>query len=118
MKKVVILVLFILLLCSCGNEEKREVQSSNCTLMKELVSNGGVLIDVRSEKEYNTYHLDQAISLPYETIGTTIIDKVSNKETIVIVYCQSGRRSKIAAQTLLDKGYKNVYDLGTIENCS
>ena len=41
-----------------------------------------------------------------------------NKDTKIIVYCRSGNRSATAAQTLIDLGYKNVYDLGGINNCA
>lgn len=118
MKKFVVLVLLLTLLCSCGNEKKNEVQDIHCSTMKEFVSNGSILIDVRSEEEYNAFHLEEAISLPYDTIDSTILNHIPDKETNIIVYCQSGKRSSIAAQTLIDMGYKNVYDLGSIGNCN
>ncbi len=117
MKKVVVLVILVLFLCSCAKEEKVEVKEISCTKMKELVSNGAFLLDVRSEEEYNINHLHEAVNYPYETIGEEISSSLSNKESVIIVYCQSGRRSAIAAQTLLDLGYKHVYDLGAIGNC-
>lgn len=72
------------------------------------------IIDVRTEEEYNDSHLPEAILLPSETIGTEMPEALPNKEAVLIVYCRSGRRSKAAAEKLIDLGYENVYDMGGI----
>lgn len=84
----------------------------------ELVDDGAVLIDVRTLAEYNATHLDDAINIAVDVIDEQIEEKVPDKDTKIIVYCRSGSRSATAAKTLLDKGYKNVYDLGGMDNCS
>ena len=50
-------------------------------------------------------------------IESTIESEVSDKDTKIIVYCRSGNRSKQAANILIEKEYKNIYDLGSINNC-
>ncbi len=75
-----------------------------------------VLIDVRSIQEHEEYHLDGDICIPLYELQMQIGKKIENKETIIIVYCQSGTRSKKAVNILSKMGYKNVYNIkGGIE---
>lgn len=122
MKKIVMLCMCAMMLCSCGTEEKETdkvvSQNINCTQKEELMNEGAVLIDVRSASEYAEGHLDNSINLTVDTIGVNIEKLVSDKNTKIIVYCRSGNRSATAANTLINLGYKNVYDLGAMNNCS
>ena len=120
MKKIFCLIVCCLLLCSCGTDKKEEkavVQSVTCSEMKELVKDGAVLVDVRTLAEYKSGHLDEAVNLPVETIADTIGSEISDKNTKIVLYCRSGNRSATAGQTLIDMGYKNVYDMGGMSNC-
>ena len=117
MKKVLLLIVCVLFLTSCG-EEKVEVQNIDCITKNAYVSEGAVLIDVRSEMEYNQEHLANAINIDVSAIANHIEEEVPDKDTKIIVYCRSGNRSATAAQTLIDMGYQNVYDLGAITNCN
>ena len=118
MRKILILICATMILCSCGEEKKATVQSVTCEEKTKLVSEeNAILIDVRSASEYNLNHLDGAINIDNQVIGDTIESQVPEKDKKIIVYCQSGTRSKAAADTLIQKGYTNVYDLGSIENC-
>ena len=122
MKRILMLCLCAMMLCSCGTEEKQEekVTSQNitCAQKEELMNEGAVLIDVRSASEYAESHLDNSINLTVDTIGVNIEKLVSDKNTKIIVYCRSGNRSATAANTLINLGYTNVYDLGAMSNCS
>ena len=122
MKKIVMLCMCAMMLCSCGTEEKEiekaVSQNINCAQKEELMNEGAILIDVRSASEYAEGHLDNSINLTVDTIGINIEKMVSDKNTKIIVYCRSGNRSATAANTLINLGYKNVYDLGAMNNCS
>ena len=121
MKKIFCLIVCCLLLCSCGSDKKEEkamVQSVTCSEMKELVKDGAVLVDVRTLAEYKSGHLDEAVNLPVETIADTIGNEISDKDTKIVLYCRSGNRSNTAANTLVNMGYKNVYDLGAMSSCT
>lgn len=86
---------------------------------KELLKDNpnGVLIDVRSFQEYNEYHLNGAICIPYYELENKISGIIENKEQLIIVYCQSGGRSKKAVKILKKIGYGNLYELaGGIDN--
>jgi len=70
------------------------------------------IIDVRTSVEYESGHILTAINIPLESIDS--ID--FNKEDQIVVYCQSGARSKKAFYQLFELGYQNVFDLCGIED--
>lgn len=70
-----------------------------------------VLIDVRSHQEYKEYHLDGALSIPLSELGTSIRKNVPNRENPIIVYCQTGNRSKKAIKVLNNLCYYNLYNI-------
>ncbi len=73
---------------------------------------GAIIIDVRSKEEYSLKHLEGSINIPHERILEGI--KRFSKDSIIILYCSTGSRSKIASNLLLSMGYFNVYDLGKV----
>ena len=76
-----------------------------------------VLIDVRSPQEYKEEHLENSINIPLYDITKNIDNVIQNKETTIIVCCQSGNRSKKAIEILSKRGYKNLYNIvGGIDN--
>ncbi len=72
-----------------------------------------VLVDVREEAEYITGHARDAELLPVDELDAESADLVIGpKDTPVLVYCRTGRRSREAAQKLEELGYTEVYDMG------
>lgn len=86
--------------------------------LKEFIKNKeALLIDVRSNQEYEEGHINGAINIPSYNIKKEIEEKARNKEKIIILYCTSGARSRIAKNELEKLGYENVYNLkGGIDN--
>jgi len=78
---------------------------------KILKQENGVLIDVRSNQEYEEWHLPGAICISLYDITTVIQQIIPDKKAAIIVYCSSGIRSKQAQEKLEQLGYKNVYNL-------
>ncbi len=124
MKKVLILVLCILFITGCGtvkkrNKEKGTITNVSCSEKDELLNKGAVLIDVRTPKEYEEYHLDRSVNVPLSNIAdiATFITNLP-KDGNIIVYCKSGIRSFEAAQELINMGYLKIYNLGAYTNCS
>ena len=76
-----------------------------------------VILDVREQHEYDSGHIPGAVLLPVGTItedtAAAVIDEL---DTVVLVYCRSGNRSKAASQALVDLGYTNVYEFGGIND--
>lgn len=83
---------------------------------KRLLDEGGalVLLDVREQEEYDAGHIPGAILMPYTKAEELAPTLLPDKGATVLVYCRSGRRSKIAAQTLADLGYTDVREFGGI----
>ena len=76
-----------------------------------------VLIDVRSKQEYNESHLDNSINIPIYEIKNMIKNVVTDKQTNIVLYCQTGNRSIRAISILSKMGYVNLYSIkGGLEN--
>lgn len=73
-----------------------------------------ILLDVRTPEEYQEGHIPGAVLLPYDKIAIQAAVVLPDKEKEIIVYCRSGRRSAIAAETLAKLGYMKVADFGGI----
>ena len=120
MKRIfVISVIIIFCLCGCGTDSKLNSDGTiDFVYAKELMINeNAILVDVRSEDEYNEGHIDGALLLPVDSINEDSASEViESKDSTVIVYCRSGNRSSQALQILNDLGYENVYDLGAMSN--
>lgn len=71
-----------------------------------------LLVDVRTPAEYAAGHIPSAINIPYQTIGRDL--PAIEDDTILVVYCRSGRRSGIAYDTLRSRGYQHIVDFGGI----
>ncbi len=84
---------------------------------KELIAGPGVvLLDVRTDEEYASAHIPGALLLPYDRIDAGTVSVIPAKDSVVVVYCRSGRRSAIAAKALAALGFSHVYDLGGIQD--
>lgn len=83
---------------------------------KEIMDSlpGIVIIDAREQYEYDEGHIKGAILMPYLQTQDLAPDLVPDKDQTILIYCRSGRRSKIAAKTLSDMGYTNVLEFGGI----
>ena len=73
-----------------------------------------IILDVRRPDEFAAGHIPNAINVPNESIGTTEIPELPNKEQMILVYCRSGRRSKEASEKLVKLGYSNILEFGGI----
>lgn len=84
----------------------------------EKQSSAAVIVDVRSEAEWNEGHLQGAVLIPYDTIEQGIAAVAPDKSTRIYLYCRSGRRTGIAEETLKKSGYGDLVNLGTMENAA
>ncbi len=73
-----------------------------------------IIVDSRTIEEFNEGHIEDAILIPEYEISERAEKELLNKDQLILVYCRSGRRSKIAAQALVDLGYTNVKEFGGI----
>ena len=75
---------------------------------------GYIILDVREQYEYDEGHISGAILIPYGEIADRAEKELPDKDQLILVYCRSGRRSKIAAEELVKLGYTNVKEFGGI----
>ena len=73
-----------------------------------------VIIDARTEAEFKEGHIENAILIPEYEITQRAEAELPDKNGLILVYCRSGRRSKIAAEHLVNLGYTNVKEFGGI----
>jgi len=84
----------------------------------DSVSAATLIIDVRTEMEWNTGHIEGAILIPFDKIAQDITKVTTDVKARVYLYCRSGRRSSLALDDLKKAGYTNVINLGTVDDAS
>lgn len=89
-------------------------------LAKKLVGEGALLLDVRTQQEWDKRHLDGANLIPVDDVEARMaeVEKLTggDKDKPIVVYCGSGNRAGRAKKMLLDAGYTQVTNLGGIDD--
>lgn len=75
-----------------------------------------VILDVQTADEYAEGHIPNAVNLDHEDISSKAEALLPDQDALILVYCRSGRRSKIAAEALVTLGYSNVKEFGGIND--
>ena len=120
MKRLTVLLLAVMMLTACGQakENDREAVYVNITAeeAKRIMDSeeGYIILDVRTQEEYDEGHIPGAIVISHAEIAEKAEDVLTDKEQLILVYCRSGRRSKLAAEALVELGYTNIKDFGGI----
>ena len=122
----IILAAILLLLTACssggqvmdGEDMVRSYTQISQEEAKQMMEQDGtqIIVDVRTQEEYDSGHIPGAICIPNESIGTEHPEELPDLDQVILVYCRSGNRSKQAAQKLFDMGYINVYEFGGIND--
>ena len=137
MKKVlcIISILLCILLTACGNDssigiiggadgptsiivsekgEKAMYEQITAEEAKKIMDSGEehIILDTREQDEFDEGHIPGAILIPYTEIENKAEAMLPDKDKLILVYCRSGRRSKIAAESLSKLGYTNVKEFG------
>ena len=100
--------------CSDGGSATYE-QISGAEAKALMDSESGyIIIDARTQSEYDEGHIPGAILIPEYEIADRAEKELPDKNQLILVYCRSGRRSKIAAEELVKFGYTNVKEFGGI----
>ena len=104
--------------CSTGDSADSSVTYENISgaEAKALMDSesGYIIIDARTQEEYEAGHIPEAILIPEYEIADRAEKELPHKNQLILVYCRSGRRSKIAAEELVNLGYTNVKEFGGI----
>ena len=127
MKKVLCMLLIFtfafLLSCETDNFENNNgdvimYKQISAEEAKSIMDSGEkhIILDVREQNEYDAGHIPEAILIPYTEIESKANDMLLDKDATILVYCRSGRRSKIASESLAKLGYTNVKEFGGIND--
>lgn len=137
LKGTIVLLTIVLTLFSCGctkeNNTNNDTTTKENTIENSTVNSAGyeqisgeeakrimdteegyVIIDARTQEEFDEGHIENAILIPEYEISERAEKELPDKNQLILVYCRSGRRSKIASQALTDLGYTNVKEFGGI----
>lgn len=101
-----------------GQTNHKEVSYMNITAQqaKEIMDTEReyIILDVRTEEEYEEGHIPKATLIPDYEIEIKAEEILKDKNQLILVYCRSGRRSKLAAESLIKLGYTNIKEFGGI----
>ena len=119
MKKLIPILLSALMFAGCAGTSNNHTNTYRSITMDEAVTimeqeTGYIILDVRRPDEYAAGHIPNAINVPNESIGTSEIPGLPDKNQLIMVYCRSGRRSKEASEKLVKLGYTNIVEFGGI----
>ena len=118
MKHILTLILaMLLLLTGCGGKtvEKTYQQITQEKAKEMMDAQDVIVLDVREQDEFDAGHIPGAVLLPVGTITkATAASVIPETDSVVLVYCRSGNRSKTASKALADLGYTNIYEFGGI----
>ena len=96
-----------------GSATYQQISGAEAKALMDSES-GYVIIDARTQEEYDQGHIPGAILIPEYEIAARAENELPDKNQLILVYCRSGRRSKIAAEELVKLGYTNVKEFGGI----
>jgi rhodanese-related sulfurtransferase len=120
MKKLVFLLLAVMLLTACGQDKENDQGAVYVNITAEEAKRimdseeGYIILDVRTRDEYETGHIPGARCFPLDDIECNAEVYIPDKDMMYLIYCRSGRRSKIAAEVLVELGYTNIKEFGGI----
>ena len=123
MKKLIPFLMIAAILTGCavsrdaGNAENgyRQITAAEAVSLMEAEENY-IILDVRTQAEYEEKHIPKAVNIPNESIGTEEIPALPDKNQLILVYCRSGNRSKQASEKLAALGYTNIVEFGGIND--
>ncbi len=114
MKKITLFVTLsmVILLAACSSS----VPKVSADEALDLMADGAVLVDVRERHEHEENRIPGSMLLSLSVIEVLAPMRFDDLDTVIVVYCRSGRRSAEAAAILVELGFTNVYDLGGINS--
>ena len=125
MKRILIIIAVVAIIftgCSIMNNKEPDTKD---TIYKKISAEDAkviidsedvIILDVRTQEEYNGGHIENAVLLPVTDIKDKAGEILTDKDAKILVYCRSGNRSATASKELISMGYTNVYDFGGISS--
>ena len=120
MKKLIFLLLAVVMLTACGQDKENDQGAVYVNITAEEAKRimdseeGYIILDARTQEEYDQGHIPGAIVISHKEIAEKAKEVLTDKDQLILVYCRSGRRSKLAAEALVELGYTNIKEFGGI----
>lgn len=132
--KILAVLMFAVMLTGCGTEKAEDDSisvSESAEITEDVVltyeqisaedakklmdtASDYIIVDARTTEEFAEGHIPNAILIPEYEIADRAPAELPDKDRLILVYCRSGRRSKIASAALVELGYTNVKEFGGI----
>jgi molybdopterin/thiamine biosynthesis adenylyltransferase/rhodanese-related sulfurtransferase len=93
------------------DEARSSIRQIDVEQARKMIDEGATIIDVRESDEWRQGHIPQAVFIPRGFLELRVEEKIPDRKRPVIVQCASGTRSLLAARTLAEMGYENLYNL-------
>lgn len=97
-------------LTACGKNYTHITHDEAIQMIKN--NPDAIILDVRTQEEYDKKHIPNALLLPIEKIREGDFSKIPDKNKTILIYCWTGRRAEDSAVILVENGYKNIYEFG------
>ncbi len=110
-KRLILILMALMLLTACGQNKENDREDTYMSITAEKAKaimdseEGYIVLDVRTQDEYDEGHIPGAILIPNTEIEARAEENLPDKDQLILVYCRSGRRSKLAAEILVELGY-------------
>ncbi len=109
---IFLLALFVLLMGGCTQSDATALAELSPQQAENIVkSQNAVIIDVRTQEEWDAGHIPNAIHIPLSEVKDRLEEFKAYDGRTMVMQCHSGKRSSAAAHILLDAGFKNVSNL-------
>ena len=110
LKYILVVAFFTIFSCSLINNESINQMNSD-ELIEFIELNDAVLVDVRTEDEYNSGYIENSLNIDYFSNDFSVNADKLDKSTPIILYCRSGKRSSMSANKISKLGFKEIYNL-------
>ena len=110
LKYILVVAFFTIFSCSLINNESINQMNSD-ELIEFIELNDAVLVDVRTEDEYNSGYIENSLNIDYFSNDFSLNTDKLDKSTPIILYCRSGKRSSMSANKISKLGFKEIYNL-------
>lgn len=111
---IILLIAAVLIIMIAGSKTHKSYETISSEEAFKMMNDDTIILDVRTNEEYNNGHIKNALNIPLDDIINEKIDIDKNKT--ILVYCQSGNRSQKASSKLVSLGYEKIYNFGGINN--
>lgn len=117
-----VLCFIIVISIGCSQTVKTVPSAAECKKISALEAKAAmdsedcIILDVRSQGDYEKEHIGNAVLLPRTEIEADAESIIPDKDAKILIYCKTGLNSALAAEKLIEMGYTNVYDFGGIDD--